>query len=153
MDVALAAMPSPDHLQLLPVAGQVPQQLARFLIAHDRAHRNFDLQILAHPPLHAARATRLAALGREPSLPLELEERIHTAAGPQQHAASLTAVSAVWPPQWHVLLTMEMHRPRATISGFHVEGGFVKKRVHELSPHRASCWPARCRAALPAASP
>src|SRR5947209_2544302 len=136
--------PSPaGHLHRLSFLSQIAQEFAGIAIPEHGSDRYFHDHVLAIPAVHATWSACLSAGGDKTSVASEAEQGVQTAVGPEDNAAALARVSTIGSTQRHVLLSPKVHGALAAVPGADKYSGFIKKRMHELSPRKACDWQVR----------
>src|SRR5450830_1873312 len=125
MLVAPPSVSPAGDLDDLSFGDEIGQDLACLLVAHDRAERQGNRQVL--PPLAVAVRAQavLAASGFEPRLMAKRIERVHRWVGREVDVAAVAPVAARRSPTGNEFFAPERDAPVATVSGLHMDMGFV----------------------------
>src|SRR5262249_23093762 len=114
-----AATPRAGHrLHALAARGQIPQELAAVAIAHHRAQRDADDEILTTLAVTVAALAVGAALGVVGALVAEIEQRGQRGIGLENDRAAVASVTTIRPSARHVCLAPEADTAGTAVAAF-----------------------------------
>ena len=107
--------------------GHIPNDLVRFRVAHDRAARHLDDEVLTALALAARAASVLAVRGRVFSLIAEIHQGGQIVVHAKDDTAAVSAVAAVGAAGRDVFLAVKRDRAVAAVPGLDVNFCFIDK--------------------------
>ena len=127
VDVAQAAPAAASDHQRLLADHQVGQQVATLGVAHDRARRHVQVQVLACLAVLLRARAAGARLGPEVVLMAVVAEHGLARVDPEVNRAAAAAIAAVWPAARNVRLAPEGRGAVATVAGENGDRHLIKE--------------------------
>ena len=125
--IALAAASALGYNVFLPVLNKVSQAHARSIVAHQRAHRHFNNNVIGPVPGAVAVAALPAAFGHKFTFITEINQRVQIFIRTQNNAAAASAVAAVRAALFYKFFPAEAAHAVAACACFHINSCSVNK--------------------------